>query len=91
MVSKIPRETVRVWAETPSLNPRLLIPSFTRYEAPKGEKSDIIKYIEYCIGKRRNEDPIVHNFLVKCYVEDNLDNDLISFLKVFLFILFLFI
>ena len=83
-MSKIPGETVDAWIRADAiLNPRMLIPALMRYSPNKGEVNHAIRYLEYIIhGKQQNQDPAVHNYLVSLYVKEDDDKNLINFLSV---------
>lgn len=77
-------ETVESWMTTKDLNPRKLIPAMMRYCSEphaKNETHEVIKYLEYCVHRLRNEDPGVHNLLLSLYAKQEDESTLLRFLQ----------
>ncbi|GAB2262904.1 hypothetical protein Droror1_Dr00003901 [Drosera rotundifolia] len=77
-------ETVESWMTNNNLNPRKLIPAMMRYSSEphaKNETHEVIKYLEYCVRHRNNEDPGIHNLLLSLYAKQEDDSSLLRFLQ----------
>lgn len=73
--------------KTPTLNPRLLIPSLLRYEVRLGNSgmNQAIRYLRYVIEKLGSTDPVIHNYLLALFVQNARNDgeaDILEFLSV---------
>ncbi|KAJ5074432.1 vacuolar protein sorting-associated protein [Anaeramoeba ignava] len=73
LMSHVPEETVNLWMSLNDLDPKRLLPALMRYEHPKEnpEKTNqAIRYLEFCVARQRNQDPVIHNYLLSLYVNE---------------------
>lgn len=71
-----PKLLIQVWFQKGTLlNPKNLIPSLNhyhvKYNPPNDNNNYAILYLENCVEKMNNRDPVIHNYLVSLYAQDN--------------------
>ena len=86
LMEHVPYETVNCWLRFPQLNPKHLIPGLLKYKPvnnPRGvTEHQGIRYLEHCVKRLNNTDPLVHNMLLSLYVaQEGNDETLIAFVK----------
>lgn len=85
LMQHLPKETVAVLTMKKFLDPGRLIPALMRYIVvfdPKASQENyVIRYLEWCIGERHNEDPAIHNLLLSLYAKQGNERKLLRFLN----------
>jgi len=80
-----PKDTIELFKSISTLDPRNLIPALLRYQHPATAPSSehmALKYLEYCVRQKQNQDVAVHNCLINFYASQIQDEaPLIEFLK----------
>jgi hypothetical protein len=70
----LPTETVNMLTQKRFLESSKLIPALMRYITtfkPKAnQENPVIRYLEWCIQKQKNEDPAIHNLLLSLYAKE---------------------
>eukprot|EP00002_Diphylleia_rotans_P023649 TRINITY_DN4651_c0_g1_i3.p1 TRINITY_DN4651_c0_g1~~TRINITY_DN4651_c0_g1_i3.p1 ORF type:complete len:921 (+),score=186.87 TRINITY_DN4651_c0_g1_i3:58-2820(+) len=81
LIQFVPAETVTAWISQPvKLVPSRLLPSLARYKHTPGQRNHAIYYLRYCIEKKNNRDPAIHNYLLSLYAQQEDERDLLAFL-----------
>jgi len=84
LMENIPYETVNIWMHE-DLDPKQLITSLMKYNPAKNPagtlQNQAIRYLQHCVQKSSNRDPVIFNLLLSLYTQQEDDGPLRNFLS----------
>lgn len=80
-----PKGTVDILSKVRFVDPAKILPALMRYDLSYNKPGDstnhAIRYLEYCIDRRGNLDPGIHNYLISLYAKEASEEPILKFIR----------